>query len=400
MSGYPQLRLRSNAERLLIKGHPWVFSGAVAERDPAAGRGSIVDVHNNAGRFIGRGTCNPGAEIVVRILTRQADEDIDAAFVRRRVARAIALRQDSPLLASSNARRLVHGESDGMPGLIVDDFAGWVVMQLHTAGMEALRAHIVSALLDLLNPPGLFERSDVGTRRAEGLHDRPTGPIAGDEPPELIEFHEGDVTLLADVRHGQKTGFFLDQRDNRLLVGRMSQGRSMLNCFAFSGGFSAHAMAGGATSTVDVDIARRALQLGRRNVTANGAAPARAITADAFAFLDAASESPKRRFGIVVVDPPSLVRKSRDVKSAMGVYTKLNRNAMRLVEDGGYLFASSCSTRITDEDFFQIIRHAASGARVQAHIVARTHHGADHPVDPAFPEGRYLTSALMRIERD
>lgn len=400
MSGYPRIRLRANAERLLIKGHPWVFSGAVAERDPAAGRGSIADVYNNAGRFIGTGTCNPGAEIVVRMLTREADVDIDAAFIRQRVERAVALRRDNPLLAHSNARRLIHGESDGLPGLIVDDFAGWIVLQLHTAGMEALRAHIIAALLDVVNPRGLFERSDVGTRRAEGLQDRPTGPLAGEEPPELIEFQEGDVTLMADVRRGQKTGFFLDQRDNRMLVGSVSRDRSLLNCFSFSGGFSAHAVAGGATSTVDVDIALRALQLGRKNVAANGAAPAQAIVADAFAFLDGASESPKRRFGIVVVDPPSLVRKSRDVKSAMGVYTKLNRNAMRLVEDGGYLFASSCSTRITDEDFFQIIRRAASGARVQARIVARTHHGADHPVDPAFPEGRYLTSALMQIDRD
>jgi 23S rRNA (cytosine1962-C5)-methyltransferase len=400
VSGYPQIRLRPNAERLLIKGHPWVFSGAVAHRDPDAGRGAIVDVHNDAGRFIARGTCNPGAEIVVRILTQQADQAIDADFVRARIKRAIDLRVDNPLLQNSDARRLVHGESDGLPGLIVDDYAGWLVFQLHTAGMEALRAPIVSAVLDIVSPKGLFERSDVGTRRAEGLQDRPTGPIAGDEPPELIEFHEGDVKMLVDVRRGQKTGFFIDQRDNRLLLGRMAAGRSVLNCFSFSGGFSAHAMRGGASSTLDVDIAHRALSLGRRNVAANGDAPSRAIAADAFAFLDTAAESNGPRYGVVVVDPPSLVRKSRDVKSAMGVYTKLNRNALRLVEDGGYMLASSCSTRSSDEDFFQIIRRSASGARVHVRLLARTHHPADHPVDPAFPEGRYLTSMLVQVDRD
>ncbi|HIG17014.1 MAG TPA: class I SAM-dependent rRNA methyltransferase [Candidatus Handelsmanbacteria bacterium] len=400
MSGYPQIRLRPNAERLLIKGHPWVFSGAVAERHPDAHRGSIVDVHNDAGRFIARGTCNPGAEIVVRILTRQADAQIDGAFLRARIERAVALRRGNPLLQSSDAMRLVHGESDGLPGLIVDDYAGWLVFQIHTAGMEALRAPIITAILDVVDPKGLFERSDVGTRRAEGLHDRPSGPIAGDEPPALIEFTEGEVQLAADVRRGQKTGFFLDQRDNRLLLGRIADGRSILNCFAFSGGFSAHAMRGGATSTLDIDIAPRALALGRRNVVANGDAPARAIAADAFAFLDTLSEGNGPRYGAVIVDPPSLVRKSRDVKSAMGVYTKLNRNALRLVENGGYLLASSCSTRITDEDFFQIIRRAASGARVHTRMVARTHHAADHPVDPAFPEGRYLTSALVQVDRD
>jgi 23S rRNA (cytosine1962-C5)-methyltransferase len=399
VSGYPKIQLRPNAERLLIKGHPWVFSGAVAHRDPDAGRGSIVDVHNSAGRFIARGTCNPGAEIVVRILTRRTDEAINDAFLRSRIERAVGLRRDNPLLASSDSCRLVHGESDGLPGLIVDDYGGWLVFQIHTAGMEALRQPIVAALLDVVDPQGLFERSDVGTRRAEGLMDRPTGPVAGDEPPALIEFREGAVQLLVDVRRGQKTGFFLDQRDNRLLLGEFAAGRSVLNCFGFSGGFSAHAMRGGATSTLDVDIAPRALALARRNVAANGDAPSRAIAADAFALLDTMSETDGPRFGIVVVDPPSLVRKARDVKSAMGVYTKLNRNAMRLVEDGGYLLASSCSTRITDEDFFQIIRRAASGARVQARMVARTHHPADHPVDPAFPEGRYLTSALVHVVR-
>lgn len=397
---YPQIRLRSNAERLLIKGHPWVFSGAVAHRDPDAGRGSIVDVHAEGGRFICRGTCNPGAEIVVRMLTRDADQPIDDDFIRQRIGSALRLRQEHPLLGTSNAVRLVHGESDGMPGLIVDDYAGWLVMQIHTAGMEALREPIVAALLELRQPLGLFERSDVGTRRAEGLMDRPTGPIAGDEPPELIEFVEGDVELAVDVRRGQKTGFFIDQRDNRLLVGRMARGRSVLNCFSFSGGFSAHAARGGATSTVDVDVAREALRLGRQLRLRNGATSPTSVAADAFAFLDAAAENPTTRFGMVIVDPPSLVRKSRDVKSAMGVYTKLNRNALRLVEDGGYLFTSSCSTRVSDEDFFQVVRRAAAGARVHARIVARTHHAPDHPVDPAFPEGRYLTSALLRVDRD
>jgi 23S rRNA (cytosine1962-C5)-methyltransferase len=399
VSGYPQIRLRPNTERLLIKGHPWVFSGAVARRDPDAGRGAIVDVYNDAGRFIARGMCNPGAEIVVRILTRMADNVIDPAFLSARIERAVRLRLGNPLLECSDAVRLVHGESDGLPGLIVDNYAGWLVFQIHTAGMEALREPIVAALLDVISPKGLFERSDVGTRRAEGLQDRPTGPVAGDEPPELIEFHEGEVQLFADIRRGQKTGFFLDQRDNRLLLGRIVDDRSVLNCFSFSGGFSAHAMRGGAASTLDVDIAPRALSLGRRNIAANGDAPARSVAADAFAFLDSMAEANGPRYGVVVVDPPSLVRKSRDVKSAMGVYTKLNRNALRLVEDDGYLLTSSCSTRITDEDFFQIIRRAASGARVQARMVARTHHPADHPVDPAFPEGRYLTSALVHVVR-
>ena len=398
MNGYPEIRLRPNAERLLIKGHPWVFSGAVAARHPDARRGSIADVVNDRGRFIGRGTVNPGAEIAVRILTRRADRRIDADFLRSRVDRAVELRRRNPLLAGVEAVRLVHGESDGLPGLVVDDYAGWVVFQIHTAGMEAMREWIVAALLEVISPRGLYERSDVGTRRAEGLPDRPTGPVAGAEPPELIEFREGEVTLAADVRRGQKTGFFLDQRDNRRLLARVASGRSLLNVFAYTGGFTAHARHAGAASSLDIDLSPRALRLGRRIAAGLGRGPHRSLAAEAFACLDhLAGGGP--RFGLVVLDPPSLVRKGRDLKHAMGVYTKLNRNGFRLVENGGYLLTASCSTRVTEEDFFQVVRRAAAGARVEARIVARTHHPADHVVDPAFPEGRYLSSALVRVDR-
>ena len=398
MNGYPEIRLRPNAERLLIKGHPWVFSGAVAARHPDARRGSIADVVNDRGRFIGRGTANPGAEIAVRILTRRSDRRIDADFLRGRVERAVELRRKNPLLAGVEAVRLVHGESDGLPGLVVDDYAGWIVFQIHTAGMEAMREWVVAALLEVISPRGLYERSDVGTRRAEGLPDRPTGPVAGAEPPELIEFREGEVPLAADVRRGQKTGFFLDQRDNRRLLARVASGRTLLNVFAYTGGFTAHARHAGAASSLDIDLSPRALRLGRRIAAGLGRGPHRSLAAEAFACLDhLAGGGP--RFGLVVLDPPSLVRKGRDLKHAMGVYTKLNRNGFRLVENGGYLLTSSCSTRVTEEDFFQVVRRAAAGARVEARIVARTHHPADHVVDPAFPEGRYLSSALVRVDR-
>ena len=398
MNGYPEIRLRPNAERLLIKGHPWVFSGAVAARHPDARRGAIADVVNDRGRFIGRGTANPGAEIAVRILTRRPDRRIDADFLRGRVERAVELRRRNPLLAGVEAVRLVHGESDGLPGLVVDDYAGWVVFQIHTAGMEAMREWVIAALLEVISPRGLYERSDVGTRRAEGLPDRPTGAVAGAEPPGLIEFREGEVPLAADVRRGQKTGFFLDQRDNRRLLARVAAGRSLLNVFAYTGGFTAHARHAGAASSLDIDLSPRALRLGRRIAAALGSGPHRSLAAEAFGCLDQlAGGGP--RFGIVVLDPPSLVRKGRDLKRAMGVYTKLNRNGFRLVENGGYLLTSSCSTRVTEEDFFQIVRRAAAGARVDARIVARAHHPADHVVDPAFPEGRYLSSALVRVDR-
>ena len=206
-----------------------------------------------------------------------------------------------------------------------------------------MREWIVTALLEVISPRGLYERSDVGTRRAEGLPDRPTGPVAGAEPPELIEFREGEVPLAADVRRGQKTGFFLDQRDNRRLLARVASGRSLLNVFAYTGGFTAHARHAGAASSLDIDLSPRALRLGRRIAGGLGRGPHRSLAAEAFACLDhLAGGGP--RFGLVVLDPPSLVRKGRDLKHAMGVYTKLNRNGFRLVENGGYLLTSSCST--------------------------------------------------------
>ncbi|MEE2659368.1 MAG: class I SAM-dependent rRNA methyltransferase [Candidatus Latescibacterota bacterium] len=397
---YPEIRLRPNTERLLIKGHPWVYSGAVALSHPGASAGAVVDVISSTDRFIGRGYFNPDSEIAVRMLHRQRDRDVDAEFVHQVITDAVRLRQEHPELGEAGACRLIHGESDGLPGLIVDRYGEWLVVQLHTAGVETLRAWVVDALQQILQPRGIYERSDVGTRRADGLCDRPTGVLAGEEPPELIEFREGNVELVADVRRGQKTGFFLDQRDNRLLMGRFAGGRSVLNLFSYTGSFSAHAARAGATRVVDVDIALGALRTGRLNHERNGGGSlSTSLNTDVFSLAEQWSDRGKQ-FGVVVVDPPSLARRNRQAKQAMGVYTKLNRNAMRLVEDGGYLLTCSCSTRVSEEDFFQIVRRAASGARVRARVLDIGHHSADHPVDPAFPEGRYLKSLLVRVFRD
>jgi 23S rRNA (cytosine1962-C5)-methyltransferase len=296
--------------------------------------------------------------------------------------------------------RLVHGESDGLPGLIVDDYAGYLVVQFHTAGMEKQRQTIIDALSTILSPRSIYERSDVGTRRAEGLDDRPTGLLAGAEPPEFVEIEEHGIRLYADLYRGQKTGFFLDQRDNRFLLQRLARDKRVLNLFSYSSGFSAHALKGGALHTLDVDISPRVFPSARHNIEANRPADARSdlLVADVFPFVDQlANRGP--RYDIVVVDPPSLVRKHNQVKQAMGVYTKLNRNALRLVKDGGLLVTASCSSRVSQDDFFQIVRRAATGARVHARILTYNLHPPDHPVDPAFPDGRYLKCVFARVWR-
>jgi len=396
----PELILRPNSERLLLKGHPWVYSGAVSQIDAGVEPGQVVDVVSDRGRFVGRGYYNPRSTIAVRILTRDRSSEIDTDFLAGAIGRAVRLRREDPLLTDTDAVRLVHGESDGLPGLIVDEYAGYLVIQLHTWGMERLRREIIDALVQVVTPKGVYERSDVGTRRADGLRDRPTGLLAGEEPPEHIEVLERGVRLLVDVRRGQKTGLFIDQRENRALLQRLAADKSVLNCFSYTGGFSAHALKGGARHVTEVDVARDALGLARHTFATNGADPSAAslVAADAFAFLDHLAERGPR-YDVVVLDPPSMVRKARDIKNATGVYIKLNRNALRLVRDGGYLLTASCSSRIEAEDFFQIVRRGAAGARVTTRIQAFNQHPSDHPVDPTFPEGRYLKAILARVYR-
>lgn len=398
---YPSLILRKNSEHAVRNGHPWIFSGAVAKK-PDASSGQIVDVLDAQERFICRGFYNARAMIRVRALTRNPDESIDEYFVSTRLARAVELRQRAGVHNQTNALRLVHGESDGLPGLIVDDYAGFLVLQIHTLGMQNMKEIVLDVLEKQLSPKGIYERSDVGTRRAEGLTDRPTGVLRGEHPPEFVEVREGDVRLFVDLYRGQKTGFFIDQRPNRLQVQQLANDADVLNLFAYSSAFSAHALHGGARSVLDVDISQRAPYAARKNIQSNCPPHAthRYLVADVFPFVEQlASRGP--RYDVVIVDPPSLVRKRdrNQVKRAMGVYTKLNRNAMRTVRDGGLLVTASCSTPVSQEDFFEIVRRAAASARMQMRILSYNLHAPDHPVDPNFPDGRYLKCAIAQVWR-
>ena len=397
---YPELRLRKGTERSLLNGHPWVYSGAVNQPPADADAGCLVDVVDHHGRFIGRGHYNPHSPIRVRILTRDRETDIDSAFLRARIGRALRLRMDSRLTDQTDAFRVVHGESDGLPGLVVDRYADYAVVQFHTAGVDGVREEILDAIDATLTPAGLYERSDVGTRRAEGLSDRPAGPGRGTAPPDFITISEGGAPLVVDVYHGQKTGFFLDQRDNRLLLRRLCHGRELLNAFAYTSGFSLQARRGGAKQTLDVDVARSVLPAARQNLQLNTSADSRSdlVIADAFGFIDDLGRRGPR-FDAVVLDPPALLRKRADYKKAMGVYIKLNRNALRLLRDDGLLVTASCSSRITPEDFFAIVQRAAASERVGLRIVAYNLQPPDHPVNPAFPEGRYLKCVFAKVIR-
>ena len=376
---YPPLYLRPNSERTVRNGHPWIFSGAVERPPQNANTGDIVDVFDAHERFVCRGFYNRRSLIRVRSLTQDPSRPIDAAFFTERIAQAIDLRRSAGLSAHTNAMRLVHGESDGLPGLIADNYAGYLVVQFHTAGMEKQRVTILDALQSLLAPRSLYERSDVGTRRAEGLNDRPTGLLAGEVPPEFVEIEEHGTRLYADLYRGQKTGFFLDQRANRFYLQQLARDQRVLNLFSYSSGFSAHrpkaAHPAPSTSNIAPNRARRP-----PHPAANRPQGSHSdlLIADVFPFVDELADRGPR-YDIVVCDPPSLMRKRSQHKQAMGVYTKLNRNAFRLIADGGLLVTASCSARISQEDFFQIVRRAAAGARVRTRTSAYNLHPADHP---------------------
>ena len=388
---YPDVMLKPGRERHIREGHPWVFSGAVSSRPPSVEPGGIVDVVDADGAFVGRGTYNPASSIPVRVLTRDSGQAVDRAFLVRRIQQAYALRKTWVDAKRTSAYRVVHGESDGLPGLIVDRYADFLVVQFHTLGMDRLRDTIVEALQHVGSTSGVFERSDVGTRRAEGLETQPIGPLAGQEPPERIEIRENRAAFWVDVWKGQKTGFFLDQRENRLAVQSFARDREVLNCFCYSGGFSVFAARGKARSVVSVDVSEPALDLARSNLELNrfDTETNPCVAGNVFDYLKTC-KAEDRRFDMVIVDPPAFVKTQEALNTAVRAYISLNRKAIEILRPGGVLVTASCSTQVDYETFFSIVRRAAAASRRELRIVLSHHQAVDHPALTAFPEGRYL----------
>jgi len=383
--------LKPRRDHPILEGHPWVFTGAVARHPTGVEPGGIVGVRASDGLFIGKGYYNPESSIPVRILTVDPDEEIDRPFLQRRIERAMALRRDHFDPEVTSAYRLVHGETDALPGLIVDRYADYLVVQFHTMGMDRLKAMVVDVLERVGGAKGIFERSDVGTRRAEGFEVFPVGVLSGDEPPERIEFVENGVRFWVDVSKGQKTGFFLDQRDNRLELERHCKDSDVLNLFSFSGGFSVYAAQGGARSAVSVDISEPAVAMARANLELNGFDPAThpCIAANCFDYLKE-SRAAGRMFDVVVVDPPAFVSNREALDKALKSYISLNRRAIDLVRPGGILVTSSCSTQVDYDQFYRVVKHAATAARREVHLFKSHLMSIDHPASSRFPEGRYL----------
>ena len=417
----PTVRLAPGKEKSLLRRHPWVFSGAIAEEPHRAGFGDTVTLVSSGGEFLARASWSPESQIRARVWTFDESETIDEDFFRRRVAGAIEARANllardgdadtvgNGVLSSSqaggratgNALRLVHGESDGLPGLLVDRYGDVLVCQFLATGVERWQEVIVEALSALTGAGSIYERSDADVREKEGLRTR-TGLRLGKEPPELVAIEENGRRYLVDVREGHKTGFYLDQRLGRDAAARWCRGREVLNAFSYTGGFSVAALTGGAASVVDVDTSGPSLALARRNVAANGfggedtAGRYDAIEGDVFTLLRRFRDS-RRSFDAIVLDPPKFADARAHLDKAARGYKDINLLAFKLLRPGGVLLTFSCSGLMTGELFQKIVADAAVDARRDAALVERLAQPPDHPVALPFPEGAYLKGLVCRV---
>ena len=390
-----RLELQRGLGRHLRAGHPWVYRKAL-EHVPKLPPGSVVDL-TEAGKFVARGYYDPLSPIAVRVLTRDSRETIDGAFYRRRVAAAWELRANLLDRTDTDAFRLVHGESDGLPGVVADLYAGTVVLKLYSAGLTPVRGLLVDALAEVVpGIQGVLGRDELGAEEGEE-GGRGGRVLFGQAPPDPVVIHEHGVRFGVDVRRGQKTGFFLDQRENRALVRRLAVGRSVLNCFSFSGGFSVNAALGGATRVFSVDQDADAIALARENFGRNGLDPNAHdfLAADVFELL-ASFRREGRRFGLVILDPPAFAKSQRAVEGALDGYASLNRQALEVVEPGGLLVTASCSARVSPEAFEGAVREAGFKASVDLTLLEERFQPPDHPVRLQFPEGRYLKFLVLR----
>ena len=382
--------IKRGREQSLLRRHPWIFSGAVANVEGDPGIGETVDVLLADGTRVGRAAFSPKSQIVARVWSFDPAEEIGPAFFRARLERSLAMRGDGARAVDPGAARLVNAESDGLPGVIVDRYGARLVVQILTAGAERWREAIVESLAALVSPAGIYERSDVDVREKEGLEKR-SGPLAGDEPPDLVEIVEGNVRFLVDVKGGHKTGFYLDQRENRGIVAAYARGLEVLNCFSYTGGFGVAALAAGAARVTNLDTSRPALDLALRNAELNGFGAERVenIEGDAFMALRRFRDE-GRSFDLVVLDPPKFAESKVQLERASRGYKDVNLLAFKLLRERGVLATFSCSGLMTPELFQKIVADAALDARREARIVRRLGQAPDHPVALPFPEGAYL----------
>ena len=387
--------INAGRDKSLLRRHPWIFSGAVKSVDAGAASGDVVRVQADDGRFLATAAYSEKSQIIARVLSFDEHEVIDAAFYRRQVKTAVARR--SGLTATTNAMRLIHGESDGLPGLIADRYGDVIVLQLLTAGIDPQRELLATLLMEETAATTIYERSDADVRELEGLPVR-NGLIAGQPLPGETVIKENGMHIAVDIAHGHKTGFYLDQRDSRALTTSLAANADVLNCFCYTGTMSVAALVGGAKSVLSIDSSAPSLELAAHNVQLNGQDMNRAewLDADVFQALRKLRDQAKS-FDLIILDPPKFAPTAHHAEKAARAYKDINLLALKLLRPGGYLMTFSCSGGINADLFQKIVAGAALDAHVDAQIIKRLGAGADHPVALNFPEGDYLKGLLLRV---
>ncbi len=384
----PRLRLKKDLARHIRAGHPWIWRDALEPKTLPSG--AVVDIHDSQGGFLARGLWDAHSPIAVRIWTLDPNEILDAGLVRQRVIESLAARRGAIDPATTDAFRMVNGEGDFMPGVVVDCYRDTAVVRFDGDAARAIADWVIEGVREAGRPIGLiraYERSRAARGRV----------LFGDEPPEIIEVRENGVRFAVDVRHGQKTGTFLDQRENRRAIRPYCNGVEVANLFSYTGGFSVHAALGGATRVTSVDSAAAALEGARDNFILNGIEPARHVfeCADVFDWL-ARARAAGRRFGVLIVDPPSFAPSEKSVDKALAAYRDLFTASLGVVDSGGVLCAASCSSHVDFEAFLGTLKDASARARRGLRILEVRGQPADHPTVPAFKEGRYLKFLISR----
>lgn len=389
--------LKRGREKPVLNRHPWIFSGAIKRIEGEVADGEVVEVADCQRRFLARGYLNRRSQIAVRLLTWDEDEVVEKDFWQRRLERAFASRQALADDPSTDAYRLVNAESDLLPGLVLDRYGDYLVAQFLTLGIEQWKAELVGLMVDLLKPRGIYERSDVEVREKEGLA-QVSSLLHGEEPPDLVEVTENGHRFLVDVKRGQKTGFYLDQRDNRQKLTRYCPGKEVLNCFAYTGAFAVYAAAAGAGRITNVESSAEALQLARRNVALNGFADRddEYVTGDVFRVLREYRDQ-GRVFDLIILDPPKFAYSQHQVESACRGYKDINLLAMQIIASGGVLFTFSCSGLVSPDLFQKVLFGASVDAGRDVQIVVKLSQASDHPILLTFPESEYLKGLVCRV---
>ncbi|HGM6988523.1 23S rRNA (cytosine(1962)-C(5))-methyltransferase RlmI [Serratia marcescens] len=392
-----RLHLAKGREKSLLRRHPWVFSGAVQRVEGKALSGETIDILDSQGKWLARGAYSPESQIRARVWTFQQDEEINIDFFIRRLQQAQSWRDWVAQRDGLDGYRLIAGESDGLPGITIDRFQNFLVLQLLSAGAEYQRPALLSALQHCYPECSIYDRSDVAVRKKEGLP-LAQGPVLGDLPPELLPITEHGMKLLVDIQQGHKTGFYLDQRDSRLAARNYSAGRRVLNCFSYTGAFAVSALMGGCAQVISVDTSQAALDIAKQNVELNklDLNKAEFVRDDVFQLLRN-YRAQGEKFDLIIMDPPKFVENKNQLASACRGYKDINMLALQLLNPGGILLSFSCSGLMPTDLFQKILADAAVDAGRDVQFIEQFRQAADHPVIATYPEGLYLKGFACRV---